>query len=581
MTPEPNPPPAEQTAEPDGEDLGAGIDWADPNSPLARFYLTASGVVAVAVLGVALVLYSLFPLNHTDFWAHLKYGEWIAANRAMPDREPLGEFTDKDSPFFDALWLSQLTYHTTFRLGGALAGGDDRSRFEGGVELIRLLHLFATVAAVGLIGLACRRASGSVPWAAVGMLIVVVLMFGPLGIQRPQAFALAGFAAVLCAISRETPTRRSVVWVPLLVVLWANLHGSFVVGIGLLGAAMLGRALAAGWSEGRSVRAAWRDLGVRRLAAALVLSAAGAGLLNPYGPGIYAEVVSFGAHPNLKTVVEWQPLDFSQSRGGHWGYLATVVFLALTQLASPRWFSPIQVLLIATLGVWPLLQQRAMAWWAPAVVWIAAPHWVAAAERFGLKLPASVPSFRKTALAAVIAVMLLVVSPATTWVKTGQPRPTVGSLHRGTPNDVADALAGRTPANPKRVEALVRAVGEDHGGRFVGRVFASETQGDYLLWALPPDSPVLMFNHPPAFDPAFWSNCLAVKGAAPGWQEFLDRHSAAAVVVEIDSSPALCARLRAHPGWRVVVDEANTPVGDGRSRLFVALRKPAKKAGAG
>ena len=36
------------------------------------------------------------------------------------------------------------------------------------------------------------------------------------------------------------PSRRAIVWVPLLMVLWANLHGSFVVGLGLLGIVLVG-----------------------------------------------------------------------------------------------------------------------------------------------------------------------------------------------------------------------------------------------------------------------------------------------------------------------------------------------------
>src|SRR5437660_865097 len=132
--------PSEQPEEPTdpyhGGTLGAGIDWSDPNSPLAPYYLTNSGVVVAAVLGLTVILFAIFPLNHTDFWSHLKYGEWIAANRALPEREPLGEFTDKESRFFDPWWLSQLGYHATFRFGALLADGDERLQFECGVEAV-------------------------------------------------------------------------------------------------------------------------------------------------------------------------------------------------------------------------------------------------------------------------------------------------------------------------------------------------------------------------------------------------------------------------------------------------------------
>src|SRR5262245_47849006 len=112
MNSAPPPPDPDPTPEPPEEaPLGAVIDWADPNSPPPPLYMTAGGVVGVVVLGLALVVLAHGPLWHTDFWVHLKYGERIASERAIPDREPLSPFTDKEQRFFDAMWLSQVTYH--------------------------------------------------------------------------------------------------------------------------------------------------------------------------------------------------------------------------------------------------------------------------------------------------------------------------------------------------------------------------------------------------------------------------------------------------------------------------------------
>ncbi len=573
MNTEPPPPPDEPPLSPyEGGTLGAGIDWADPNSKLAPFYLTTGGVLAVAVLALAFVVLSFAPLWHTDFWAHLQYGEWIVGHRALPDREPLCAFTDKNARMFDALWLTQVVYHQLFRAGESLAGGDPVRRFEGGVELIRLAHVLAAVATVGLIGLACRRAADSVPWAVLGMLIVLALMLSPLALQRPQTFALACFAALLCGLSRDVPSRRAVVWIPALLVLWANLHGSFVVGFGLVGAALIGRVIdAARGSAG--LRAAWADLGARRLLGVLVAGFVAVAVLTLHGPSIYLDVLRFGDNPNLRTLVEWQPLDFSQPRGGHWAYLATVVFLVVTQLVSPRPFGAFPLILIVTLGLWPLFQQRAMAWWLPVVPWIAAPHWVAAAERWGFTAPGGPPDFRRTAFSILLAVLAVVASPASTWMKSGRPRPVQVAVHRGTPVDIAAALAGTPAPDAKRVERLTKAVADWHGGKFTGRVFCSEIQGEYLLRSLP-DTQVMMFNHAQLFPVSYWNDCLLVKAGGGGWWEFLDRYRVGVVVVELDMHPNLCALLRKQPGWAVVVDEAEVRAPDRYSRLFVAVRKP-------
>ncbi len=580
MNSETRPPDAEPQLTPyEGGPLGAGIDWADPNSAVAPLYFTPAGVLAVAVLGLAFFVFSSAPLRHTDFWSHLKYGEWIAANHTLPEYEPLNPYTDKQARMFDAQWLTQFGYHKLFEASGKVAGSDPRKQIEAGVEAVRIVHAFVAVATLAFLGLAYRRVSGSVGWAPLGMLLVMILILSPLSVQRPQSFGIMFFAAVLCGLSRPVITRRAIVWLPLVMVLWANLHGSFVVGFGLIGVVLLGRMIELFMAEGGSVVAILRDTAVQRLLAALSLGFAAVALLTPHGPTIYLDILRFGGNPNLRTFGEWQPLDFSEARGGHWGYLATLILVAVAQVASPRAFSPTQLLMVVTLGIWPLFQQRAMVWWVPVVPWIVAPHLVAAANAWGWRREPAVPNFRLTMFAGLIAVLAFLISPASAWVKKGTPRPVTVALHRGTPYDIAAVLSGTAPAEPDRVEALTKAIREGYGGRYVGRVFCSETLGEYLLWALPPDAPVTLFNHAHLFTPDYWRQWLSVKEGKPGWWEALDRHNINVVIVEADTHEPLCAELRSNSAWNVVLDEAGASGRDLTSRLFVAIRKPATSAG--
>jgi hypothetical protein len=563
----------------EGGTLGAGINWADPNSPLAPLYLTSSGVLAVLLLALTFLLLAAVPLGQTDFWAHLKYGEWIVAHQALPTFEPLCPFTDHQTRMFDAMWLTQVVYHELFRLGQTSAGGDVRRQFEGGVEIERLVHAFTAVLALGLLGLAYRRQAGSVPWAIGGIVLVLVFLLSNLAIQRPQLFGFTCFAALLWTLSRPSWSRRMLIGLPLLMILWANLHGSFVVGFALMSLVLAGRAVEVAQQADGSVRAVGQDESTQRFALAVVLALVGVSVLNPYGVAIFANVLRFGGHPNLATMAEWQPLDFSQPRGGHWGYLAILALLALVQLASPRPLSLTQVLLLLTFGVWPLFQQRTMIWWVPLVPWLVAPHAAAITQPWGWQGPVSIPSFRKTALAGLLVAVALFLSPLSSWLKTGRPRSTQVALARGTPNDIAAALSGQPVVDQDRVAALVQVIREQHGGRYIGRVFSSEIQGEYLLWALPDDTPVMMFNHAQLFPPAYWNECLHVKNGDRDWWEILDRSGAGVVVVERDLHPELCAELRTAPHWQVVLDEQNIPARDLLSRLFVAVKRPVVEAG--
>jgi hypothetical protein len=552
---------------------GAGIDWTDPTLPVAPLYMTSGGVIGVALLSVFFLYLCVVPLWHTDFWAHLKYGEWIVANRTLPDQEPLSPFTDKQTPMFDAMWLTQVGYYGLFRAGETIAGGDAQRQLEGGVELIRLTHVLVSLQTVIFLALAYRRISDSVPWAILGVFILLVLMLAPLTVQRPQSFALACNAAILWGISRPVLSRAALLWIPLVVVLWANLHGSFIVGIGVMGVVFLGRAMELCRANNWSLAIVRSDPAVRRLFAVIVLSIMAAGLINPYGPRYYVLIATFGNHPNLATFDEWQPLNFRQLRGGAGLYLFTLGLLVVTPLLSRQFYTPTQLLFILTLGLWPIVQQRAMIWWAPMVPWIIGPHWVVAATRWNLRATDNVPSFRKTALAALLVVVTISVSPALSWAKMRRPHSVAEALHPGTPYDVAAVLKGQQPANSERVAELAKVIQTELNGQLTGRVFASETQGEYLLWALPAESPVMLFNHIQLFTPAYWTECQKLKFAQPGWSEVLEQFQPTVIVVEVDRHPRLCAELRQRPDWIVAVDETTKPATDNFTRLFVAVRK--------
>src|SRR6516225_1259578 len=88
--------------------IGAGIDFADPNSRLAPFYLRTSQVVALALLTFIFVAYTYLPVYHTDVWGHLRFGEYIVENAALPTHEMFsGDFADQSAPYINFQWLAQ------------------------------------------------------------------------------------------------------------------------------------------------------------------------------------------------------------------------------------------------------------------------------------------------------------------------------------------------------------------------------------------------------------------------------------------------------------------------------------------
>jgi hypothetical protein len=541
-------------------------------SPLAPYFLRSSELIAAAVLAVAFVILSHWPLWHSDVWGHLKFGQWIVQHRQLPAHEPFSPFTDRQS-YIHFQWLSQAGMYLLFAAGERLAGGDYLHRLAGGVEMLTALFAVLLWLRCLFLLLAYRRVSGSMPLACLAVLLTGLIFGHP---QRPQLAGEMLFAAVLLALSRPVLSRWALLLLPLGFVLWANLHGSYAVGLALLGVFFLGRVIEAGRAAPTRLRVIFEDTQVRRLLLVALASTAAIALLNPHGPWLFLYTMRFSRHPNLEAMVEWQPLSFDWTAGPHWAYGIGWIIVAVTQILSPRLLSPTRLLLCATFGIVPLLQQRMGSWWAVLVPWIVLPAWA----ELGQHLPWSWLRYRseatglKTFLAVLLLFLALMVSPPVRWLRGGQPRPLERSLSPGTLWQLAAQLKappGDKPFYPKLAEVLRRGYPD---GRFQGRIFATETQGDYLLWALPSEYPVLLYSHVHLFPPEHWRDGLMVMKGEPGWRELLDRHGVNLVVVEAEERPRLTKALHADPDWQIVVDETGLAQKlDRRTRLLIAVRK--------
>jgi hypothetical protein len=585
-------------AEPPITPLGAGIDFTDPNSALAPYYLQASHVVAVALLSLVFVFLSLRSMGQSDVWCHLKIGQAIVTTGQLPPPRTLTPFADPQSSYADGQWLSQAALYAVYRAGAWLADGDEIHQTAGGVAILRCGNVLFILARLVVLLVALRRLSGSLPLACAGLFLYVVLSLGQMAVVRPQAVGELFFTCLLLALGRPVLSKRALVLVPIIMVLWANCDGSYLVGLILLAATLAGRAIEAGWVGGCwSLRRAWADAALRRLLLVLLASAAAIALLNPYGILLYAETLRWASNANLGTLPEWQPIAFRLGLGGHWFYLGALLLLIVSQALSPRALTPTHMILLTIFGVWPCLQLRMMAWWLLLVPWLVMPLWAAAGQRrawWWLHL-ASVPSFRKTLMAAVLLIVAFLFSMPVQWLRAGGPPPLGLAVSAGTPWQVAAQL--KDP-NEEWLPTLKQALQQYHRSRFTGYVFASATQGDYLTWALGSDMPVMACSQVHLFAPDYWQEMQTVLQGASGWWEILDRYGANLVVVEAEMYPHLARLLRrdaildrAAAGgegvfpqlaqflrqqavWHMVLDETGNPgKRDPRTRLLIALRK--------
>jgi hypothetical protein len=554
--------------------IGAGFDFSDPSSPLAPFYLRGSAVAAVTLLALVFVLLCYVPLWHTDVWGHLKFGQWIVVNRMLPERDSSCPFTEEAPAGVNHGWLSQVVLALVFQAGESLVGADGQ-RLAGGVDALRLLHALTVTLRCALLLIAFRRVSGSLPCAGAALSVMLILSVGNIAVLRPQVFGELFFAALMVALSRPTLSARTLVMVPLLFVVWANVHGSFATGLVLLAASLAGQAIEVAWNAPTGKLAALvQDVPLRRLTVLLAASALAA-CVNPSGPALFADVVNLANHPNVRAQDEWRPLPFTSPAGGHWAYLIIVVLFVATLVCCQRKFTPRALVLIVVFGSQPLLHQRMLIWWLMVAPWIMAACWPTCNLRLVTRWSGweTVPSFRKTLIAAAIVVVACLWSIPTQWLLAGRPTPLERSVSGGTPWQLTRLLNDPAQAPAADLQPLAADLHKYYPDGLTGCVFASETLGDFLLWDLPPRNPVFIYTHVHLFSEDHWRQCMDVRGAKPGWRDILNRNRVNLIVVEPDRNPRLGALLREDMNWHVVLDETNsTAKRDPRNRLFVAIR---------
>ena len=562
--------PAEEAGEPA---LGAGFDFADPNSPLAGLYLRSGHVfAAVALTAVFTLLTLVLRVWHTDVWGHLRFGESIVKERKLPEREMFsGDFADQDAEYINYQWIAQAGAYLVFDLGRHLAGENATAdaQLGGGALMLSTVHAAVVTLRLLVLLFVFRRLTSSFRAGLLGIVLVLGMSVPcHLFILRPQILGEFAFAILLLPLSRPILSRRALVLIPVLFVVWANTHGSFLMGFVLLGIFVAGRGLQVGRENGLVLGPLWRDAQLRRLIGVLTAALAAVAVLNPHGPAMFLHIVRLSQHPNIAFLEEWKPLPLQTVPG--YTYLASAlgwkisptfpppspmpgyIFLAsglilvmLLRWSPTPWFTATQILLIVAFGWQTLAHARVFVWWTTVLPWVIVPHLYALFRRWDVfsQEEKDQLNLRKTILAAMAVVALLMWSRTAHWLVFGDTPAGARLVGESTPLKAVAYLKKQYAANPN----LPRCV------------FTSETVGEYLLWDLRLDPPVRVFcyTHVHLMTEQHWQECLRVKNGDPGWQEILDRNKVAFLIVEADLHVMLAKQVRAAADrWDIVPDTA-------------------------
>ncbi len=170
--------------------------------------LLFASVLAWTFLGLC------FPLFDTDFWWHLKTGEWILANRQVPYID-LYTFTDADKPWIDLHWGFQILITVLYRAGG--------------IPLVTLVKAALITAAVAVAWLAGGTNLPS--WKKAAIWLMPIVCIAGRGNERPEMLSQL-FLAMWLWIATQSDRRPRWIWcLPFVQVVWVNCHALFVLGL--------------------------------------------------------------------------------------------------------------------------------------------------------------------------------------------------------------------------------------------------------------------------------------------------------------------------------------------------------------
>jgi hypothetical protein len=447
-----------------------------------------------AALPVLAALLAALPA--TDLTYHLRAGNEILATGRIPTVDSW-TFTVAGEPWFDQQWGAQVLLEATSATTGWT-----------GLAVLRAALVGVVFAMVYLLcarqGIDARRSA----LLSLGAFVVAA----PALALRPQLLAMALFAVTLLLVAERHRHPRCLWAVPVVAILWANVHGSFFLAPAVLGLAWLA------------------DLEARRDEAhrALIVGVATAlaCCITPFGPWVWAYAISLGVNPDVtRRISEWQPTTIRDVQGILFYASAALVagFLARRARRTP-WSTLLWLGFFFVIGAYAV---RGIAWWPIAAVAAVAPLLEFAPAERGERVEPRMLRIVNGGVAAAIIVAGIALLPI--W----------------RPVDPGSGVPSRTLSYAP--QGITEALKQDAGSS--DRLFNPQPWGSWFEYAVP-DVPLAIDSRLELFPTKVWDDYERVLAGAEGWETILDEWGVTIAVVEA-SNAALVDRLTA-ADWEVV-----------------------------
>ena len=471
-----------------------------------RFAKFSPNVLTIPRLLVAILFIAIFTMAvrlpaDTDTWWHLRSGQYIVETQTIPTSDPFSH-TRAGQPWIDHGWLAQLFWYGLFALGSW------PGLSLGLAALVTLTFgLVWQVTAGNLYGRAFVTLLGSVASAVIW-------------VARPQmvSFFLAGLVLFLL----EQYKRNNRPWIyalPLVALLWANIHGGYAIAFMLLGGYVVGETFNHLTSHHDDPVLSWRQIG---LLLGIGLISFAVVVINPYGWHMWTypfRTVGIGALRDF--IQEWRSPDFHLSMT--WPFVGMLLLTLAALGRSARRTDWTDLAIVGLWTFWSLFAARNIGLYGLLTI-PALSRYVDAAWGSYLPAPRSRPSsltrFNWALLGLVGAAALLKIGVALA------PQAAIAAEQESLPAKAIEFIQKNRPAGP---------------------LFNSYNWGGYLIFKLWPAYPVYIDGRTDLYDDDFIRRYLNVMTAGEGWAQTLAEDGINLVLIEGDST--LAKFLKDDPAW--------------------------------
>ena len=428
-----------------------------------------------------------------DYWFYVRIGKDIIETGAIPTVDTFS-YSYPGRPIFYQPWLSAVIFWFAHSLGGA--------------TLTFLLRGICIAIAYTMIWTLMRAAGTGTKLAT---LLTILLGFSSSmnWSMRPQMFVYPLFAASLWVLWHWQKGRAKLMWIlPLVTLLWVNLHGSFILGFILMGSALV---FGAG---DRKQLAIWFGLSFV------------ATFVNPRGVFVWQFVSDMLTSPSDQLfATEWRPpVNAGWQMNIFFAWL--LLFIPLAAL-SPRRLSVLEWIWFLGFGWLALSGLRYVIWFMFIMALLSGPPLTELLKPFTRELATENSNLRSNfILGGSLLLLPLMMLPGIreSWWKDNPP-----AYHEATTPIAAAKWLAEHPNLP-------------------GPLFAEYTFSSYLTYALPARL-LWIDNRFNAYPPEHWKKYQAITSAKPQWDELLDADQINLLMLSLHSQPTLIQSVDETKEW--------------------------------